>query len=325
MNKYQRVLVVSPGNVVTGGPECMHHLVQLLREIGQDAYIVYTPFDQTFDVPEAYKHYQTPIARFADIAGELIIFPEINTTMAMSVKNAQASVWWLSLDNFLERRHISPLRDKIRYFKKVLKGQRPMNGVASFGKLIHFAQSFYAKEYLESKGLSVIPFYEPIADQFLQDGLDPGIQERENEILYNPVKGKKITELLIKNFPEYTFTPLRGFDRAGLTKKFQTAKLYIDFGHFPGRERLPRESAMHGCCLITGRLGSAGNQVDLPIDLKYKLDIHDPKFVEQFDELSQDILNNFEHHYQVFASYRDHVKSQPIRYKNQLREFFIIP
>jgi len=42
-------------------------------------------------------------------------------------------------------------------------------------------------------------------------------------------------------------------------------KLYVDFGKHPGKDRMPREAAVHGCCIITGRRGAAGNPFDIPI------------------------------------------------------------
>ena len=34
-------------------------------------------------------------------------------------------------------------------------------------------------------------------------------------------------------------------------------KVYIDFGHFPGKDRVPREAAMCNCCIITGKYGAS--------------------------------------------------------------------
>lgn len=323
MSKYKKILVLSPGNAVTGGPEAMHYLVHVLRSLGLDAYIVYLPLGQAYEVPLPYAKFNTPIGQYEDKEGTLIIFPEVNPTMALSVRHAKAAIWWLSLDNFLERRHVSALRDSIRYFKRVIKGQRPLSGVKALRHLIHFSQSDYSGKYLESKGLTVTPFYEPINEQFLMDGVNPGINNRIDEVLYNPVKGKKFTELLMARFPEIKFTPLKGFNRAQLSEKLSTAKVYIDFGHHPGRDRMPREAAMHGCCVITGRLGAAQNDIDLPIQSKYKLDSFDSGFVEQFGILVKDIFKDFSKHSLAFDDYRSLIKNEPQRFRDQLKQYFM--
>ena len=35
------------------------------------------------------------------------------------------------------------------------------------------------------------------------------------------------------------------------------SKVYIDFGNHPGKDRIPREAVINGCCVITGVRGSA--------------------------------------------------------------------
>lgn len=323
MPKYKKILVLSPGNAVTGGPEAMHYLVHVLRDLGLDAYIVYLPLGKGYQVPQPYEKFNTPIGQYEDKPDTLIIFPEVNPMMALSVKHAQAAIWWLSLDNFLERRHINPLRDKIRYLKRVLRGQRPLAGVKALKHLIHFSQSDYSGKYLESKGLKVTPFYEPINEQFLKDKFNPSANCRVDEILYNPVKGKKITDALIKAFPDINFTALKGFNREQLTEKLFTAKIYIDFGHHPGRDRMPREAAMHGCCVVTGVLGAAQNDIDLPIQSKYKLDSSGDTFIDKFGCLIKDIFADFPKHSSAFDDYRDSIKNEPQRFKDQLRNYFL--
>jgi len=39
-------------------------------------------------------------------------------------------------------------------------------------------------------------------------------------------------------------------------------QVYIDFGHHPGQDRLPREAVQCGCVVITGKRGS-GNQINI--------------------------------------------------------------
>jgi hypothetical protein len=323
MQKFKKVLVICPGGVVTGGPEAMHYLTFVLRKLGVNAFIVYTPFTDKFNLTEAYSEMEVPIAEYEDEEGSLIIFPEINPMLALSVKKAKAAIWWLSVDNFLERRHLSQLRDRFRFFKKAVKGERPLGGVKALKNLIHFSQSEYSGKYLQSNGLIPIPFYEPINQQFLRERINPGVAGRVDEILFNPVKGKLVTDALIQKFPNIKFTALKGFDRKALTEKLGKAKLYIDFGHHPGRDRMPREAAMHGCCIVTGILGSAQNMIDVPIEAKYKLDSSTPNFLANFEALVDDIFINFPKHYETFEAYRRLITDEPKRFQTQLEKYFL--
>ncbi len=322
MSQFNKILVVCPAGAVTGGPEALHQLVDHMNQLGLPAYIVYLPFDQLAKAPEPYQHYKAPVSAYEDISGNLIIFPEVYPGLAMKVKHAKAGLWWLSLENFLERRHTSLLHDKIRYLKKALKGQRPWAGAKSLKKLLHFSQTEHSTQYLRSCGIEPIPLIDSINEGFLTDRYLDRIDHKNDVILYNPTKGKKVTQALIKAYPNWQFIPLRGLNRQELSEQLYAGKLYIDFGHHPGRDRMPREAAMHGCCVVSGLLGSAGNTVDLPIPNKYKLDSSDKQFVQAFGVLASDVLANFPQHWNAFATYRQWLKDEPRIFKQQIANFF---
>ena len=320
---YRSVLVICPGDAVTAGPEALHQLVAELNSLGKSAAIVYHPFDRQFAVPEPYRKYNIPVGRYADEADTLIIFPEIFPTLALRVRHAQAAIWWMSVNNYTCVRYESVVRDKIRYARNLLMGRRPWRGMAALRSLKHFAQSHYAELFLAQYGIKAAPLSDPIPVYLEPDYLEALAQRpptaRQDIILYNPTKGAKVTARLRDAFPQWLFRPLRGLDRANLAKAFVEAKVYIDFGHHPGKDRLPREAAIHGCCVITGRYGSAANPVDIPIPERYKCDTRASDFVDRFEVLVTDILRNFEACCQEFEGYRDVIRREPETYRNQVR------
>ncbi|WFP48819.1 hypothetical protein PL263_11955 [Methylomonas sp. EFPC3] len=308
---------------MTGGPEALHQLVDHMNQLGLPAYITYLPFDQAASTPEPYLRYTAPVTNYEDAAGNLIIFPEVYPQLADKVRHAKAAIWWLSLENFLERRHIWPLHDKVRYIKRVFQGRRPLRGAKSLKHMIHFSQTQHATEYLNQCGIEPIPLIDSINEDFLNDNHLAYASTKRDIILYNPNKGKKVTDKLIAANPQWQFVPLKGLDREQLSQQLYAAKLYIDFGHHPGRDRMPREAAMHGCCLITGVLGSAGNDVDLPIPRRYKLDSSEAGFVAEFSKLAADILADFTTHNRNFDSYRAYLKSEPNIFRKQIADYFL--
>lgn len=322
MNKFNKILVVCPSGAVTGGPEALHQLVGHMNNLGLPAYIAYLPFEKAAEAPEPYKRYKVPVARYEDVEGNLIIFPEVYPMLALKVKHAKSALWWLSLENFLERRHIWPLHDKVRYLKKVIKGQRPIGGAKNLKSLLHFSQTEHSTQYLRSCGIEPIPLIDSINEDFLTDKYLDKISHKQDIILYNPTKGRKVTEALIKAYPQWQFVPLKGLNRDQLSEKLYSAKVYIDFGHHPGRDRMPREAAMHGCCLITGLLGSAGNEVDLPIPKQYKFDSAHPDFIQDFGRLTCQVMNHFDDHYRAFDFYRKWLQDEPRLFRQQIADYF---
>ncbi len=80
---------------------------------------------------------------------------------------------------------------------------------------------------------------------------------------------------------------------------------------------------MHGCCLITGVLGSAGNSIDLPIPQNYKFDSSHSNFLEQFKFLATDVMSNFDKHHREFDKYRIWLKNEPRIFKQQIADYFL--
>jgi hypothetical protein len=327
MPRYAKVLVICPGNAMTAGPEALHQLVADLNRLGQPAEMVYHPFSRRFEPPAPYRKYGVPVGTYAEQAGTLIVFPEIFTTLALRAKNAEAAVWWMSVNNFTGVRYGRPWRDRLRYWKYVLKGKRPWRGLKALAHLRNFAQSDYAREFLAAHGIAAPMLSDPIpvyTERAYLEALPARLQsaQRADTILYNPSKGAPITARLMAAYPQWRFRPLRGLDREQLAQAFLEAKLYMDFGHHPGKDRLPREAALHGCCVVTARQGSAANPVDVPIPDRYKLDVKDPGFVQRFGEVAGAVLARFEDCTCEFDAYRQVIAREPAEFDRQIIEAF---
>lgn len=314
---------------MTAGPEAIHQLVADLNRLGQSASVVYFPFDQDFSTVPAYQKYQAPISQYLDEEGSLIIFPEIVTTYAFKVRKAKVAIWWMSVNNFTCQRYGYVWRDKLRYFKYFLKGLRPLWGIRALKKFMHFAQSNYAMEFLKKNGIDgellsdPIPFY--TSDEYLNSVVARYDQaKRGNVILYNPHKGTLITKRLMRRYPNWIFKPLQGYNREQLADIFLSSKIYIDFGHHPGKDRLPREAAIHGCCVITGRNGSAENSLDVNIPDDFKFTEHDTNFEEKVGVLVEDVFSNFNKHFLNFAPYRKTIQSEQKEFDLQIKNIFNI-
>jgi hypothetical protein len=327
MPRYAKVLVVCPGGAMTAGPEALHQLVGEASRLGQRAEIVYHPFDRSFETPEAYRQHGAPVGRYADEAGTLIVWPEIFTTLALRVRQAEAAIWWMSVNNFTGERYGRPWRDRLRAWKYTLKGRRPWGGVKALAHLRHFAQSDYARVFLAAQGVGSEPLSDPIpvyTDPAYVAALPGRLAQarRGDTILYNPTKGAPITARLMAASPLWEFKPLRGLDREQLADAFLGAKLYIDFGHHPGKDRLPREAALHGCCLITARHGSAANAVDVPIPQSCKLDVSDPGLERRFAEVAGDVFARYGECFAELAAYRATIAREPLEFRRQVAAAF---
>ncbi len=87
------------------------------------------------------------------------------------------------------------------------------------------------------------------------------------------------------------------------------AKVYIDFGNHPGKDRIPREAAICGCCVITGKRGSAYYHNDVPIPDKYKFNDEDSSIPLVVNKI-QDVLSDYDNVINDFKEYREFIKSE---------------
>jgi hypothetical protein len=181
-------------------------------------------------------------------------------------------------------------------------------------RIFHLAQSEYAIRFLRGRGAKTII---SVSD-YIHDGLKSQLPElpRRDIILYNPKKGMEFTEKLVSASPDMAFVPLTGMNRVALRALFETAKVYIDFGHHPGKDRMPREAAAGGCCVLTSRSGAAGNDLDTPIDDRYKFDLH-PSSIEPIRQVIKDILINYDARSSDFMRYRDVIDNQKTVFRGE--------
>jgi hypothetical protein len=106
-----------------------------------------------------------------------------------------------------------------------------------------------------------------------------------------------------------------------VTDALLSSKLYIDFGNHPGKDRFPREAVLCGCCLITGRRGAADNDVDIPIDSKYKFK-DELDNIPTISEAIQDIMLNYNQRRNDFSAYCERTIKEKEVFQRQAVELF---
>lgn len=295
----RKIYLLTPANTVTGGPELLHQLCHKLNLFGFNAHIVYVVTDehQSKETPLPYRKYNISVCdSIDDNENNIVIFPEIYLFALNKIKKAQRIMWWLSVDN--------ALGDKEDF--EYLFSQKD---------IMHFSQSQYSTEYILSKGVERERIYwlsDYISSEFLHLKSIPA-ELKKNVVVYNPRKGFEKTEELIKQAGDRVkWIPLEGYSPEGVRNILQESKVYIDFGNHPGKDRIPREAAYCGCCLLTNQKGSAGNDVDIPIDTKYKI---------KHDTPAEDIIETILSFFDNYSSERVKLKSYIDRIENEYRSF----
>lgn len=301
------VLHVCPAKLATGGTEGIHNLVQALKMNGADAKILYTGKSDD-PQPKQYKEYGCEyITEFPKDFDGCVIFPEVfaNCILDTQYEKCRVAVNWQGVD--------------VYYWNNP---ERLHNLFLYREDAIHIANSEYAVDHLYKLGIDAVKISDCLNDAYFQDF--DGEFERCNTVLYNPTP-IKLTDfqkiVMARCSTEYgiKFRPLIGYSQDELISIFRHSKLYIDFGVFSGRERLPREAVMCGCCILTSDKGTAGYYEDNAIPDQYKMNSIDGAI-----KSIRTILSNYDQFKADFDYYRNALRRDKANYLDEVRHLYEI-
>lgn len=331
-----KIYVYCSAGAVTGGIELLHQLVSTLNDAGVNAYIVYVG-DSPHTVPDDYRCYNIKTTEtVVDSAENVEVFFEVGFDQAFHSTNTQKLLWWLSVDNFFigSKKILSPadmfefsprLAMKALYYRFMrLLGRRREQTLISLSKLrkldaLNAYQSEYAQNFLQNHGFKAVV---ALKDFINADHIAPyDTSAKEDLVLYNPKKGAAFTKRLMEAAPDLKWIALQGMSRNELIRVIRRAKVYIDFGHHPGKDRLPRECAMNGCCIITGMRGAAGFYEDVMLPSQYKFDENRCSIDEIIDTIRL-TLDNYDHAVNDFAAYRNMISGEKAEFELQTARIF---
>ncbi|MDH3210641.1 MAG: hypothetical protein OEM00_08560 [Burkholderiaceae bacterium] len=316
--------VVCPHASISGGPEALHQLTRALVDIGRDAGIVYIPISPENRCAERFMHYAAPLFHeLRDSGDQVVVLPETMTGMVWRFRHARCVIWWLSVDNYFKTLPSTRVK-KFKSYCRAKLGRRRHYHFEPHPHLLHAHQSEYARRFLLRHGVTdSLPLTDYLAPGMVFDENRLTRTSRSDQCLYNPLKGREFTERLIAHCADLAvdFVALQGLSESQMRERLGRAKLYIDFGEHPGRDRIPREAALAGCVVITGCSGSAGNDVDVPLPALYKLDQSDAHALDRVRSLLQAVLGEHALHFSAQRPFRDSIAKQQTVFEHEVMAF----
>lgn len=328
-----KVFIYCKPNLVTGGIELLYQLSDFLNGNGYDAYLLNVDGGE-FIIPSDYSKYNVKKAlQIEDDRENIVVIPEVFAAKIKSVSFSKVILWWLSIDNyyfnfsgsiwdtwkFNRKLALKYLVKKL--LCKICNDNYSIYKIKNNTHIINGYQSEYAKIFLQNRGITnLVPLQDYINSDYVYSS--ERLTDKEDLIIYNPKKGYEFTKQLINAAPQFNWIPIQNMNREQVRELMCKAKIYIDFGNHPGKDRMPREAAMCGCCIITGKMGSAKFYEDIPIDeAKYKFDqvkARIPKIIVSID----DLLKNYLVRIDDYKSYRDRIQNEKIEFEHQVLSLF---
>lgn len=300
---------VCPAGIESGGPELAHQMCNTLGKLGYRAQMYYIESDvvEPIDVPASSKYIKYGTEHVKSIkevedSPSVVVFNEGATGWIPVINNCHKVLWWMSVDNYIintQEKDMHVLREQIE---------------------LHLVQSAYAYHYVtEHIGISkdkVMYVSDYIGDIYMANLPE---MPRQNIVLYNPKKGFDRLKPIIENTRWVKWIPLIGLSEEDMTAYMHISKIYIDFGNHPGKDRIPREAARCGCCIITNKRGSAAYYEDVPVPDKYKFE--DETDIEAIQYSIRTICDNFYESQQDFEGYRRMISGEKKAFYNDVKEF----
>ena len=269
-----RILEACPGNAVTGGPEAIHQFISNLNKIdGIDAAVWYWNSNSSDPCPPEYKKYNCDyITELPPDYDGVLILPEIWAKHIHDYPARIRAIHWLGLDAYAMW---TPVERRGDFLED--------------DEIFHLVQSEYARDLMSRLGVKHL--YK--IDDSLNDDFYAEYDEapRSDTILYNPAKMTQFMEALMRSCQEFSWRPIAGMTRAQVIEAMRSSKLYVDFGEFPGRERIPREAVLCGCCIITSKIGSAAYDGDFAHRYKFE---SKPGHIWAIKRMIRYVLDNYD-------------------------------
>lgn len=306
----------------TGGPLAIHQAASKVKAHGGEVGILYIKNDKphkAFDlrgerivskigfwdslkISGQLKAFGFP-ARVSFSRDDHFIVPEVLPDVAyrllrLGCKNV--SLWWLSVDNFpLSKMH-------------TLQNQLLMR------KCRHLCQSEYAADFVWRHGASSVSMLSDEIDLHVSKDL-PSISERTNDLCYLPNKSAGADELLEHLSREFSIVRLENMSRSQITETLLDTRIFLDFGHHPGKDRVPREAALCGAIPVVRAEGAARFEQDVPLPKELLIEsrtfFDGPEFVSRI----HDILNNSDEFDDALSRYRAKIASEKQAFDSEIQ------
>jgi|GEM_PF-1130739 len=326
LKKVKNVVIVCP-SCITGGIENLCQIAHALKNMHnvEASFLWITYSDnackyqennlwylrrQDYDLtPDLYKPLYNPSYLNKDVpldSTTLIILPEIWCDFLPFFEDAQKMISWLSIGNI----HGAQRSESCR----ILIERKELYRLPCF----HLAQAPWIQKWLTIWGAPSVFMGDYISTIFTTPS---NIQKIPNSIAYYPAKGKDLAHKFIDQHPEYVYIKLENMSKEQVVAALDYTQIYIDFGHFPGMDRTPREAAVRNCIVLLHNAGCAVDFDSYPIADFFRftsIDVDNNVLHQKIET----ILQNYTFVFTQQAYWRLHIAQEHYAFQQRINDLF---
>jgi len=337
MNK---IIILCPGDVISGGVNSLHNLCASLVRNGFIAAMYY--FNAKPEILNSYQIKSYNVNRFngkIDEPDQIIIVPETMIEILTTFSKAKKIIYWLALNYYFKNppwrspfhlkafRKLISCRSYYGYSGELLeKGKRKLN---EFSKskfniwtddFIHISNSNFVANYCRHKGANeTFVLFNPIRDEFYLKKND--INLRKNIILFGPKTHKLLVFFARVFLKGYRIIQLRHIPFQKVYQLMSESLIFAEFGNNPGRDRMPREATMLGCIVFMNTRGSSALKEDYNIYNHYKIVdklLNYPVIIKRIKKAAK----NYKTQISDFNQFREQLKNEKVIFDREVKNIF---
>ncbi|MBI2345149.1 hypothetical protein HYV10_03715 [Candidatus Dependentiae bacterium] len=331
-NKIKQIVVILPGYLISGGPENLCQIYAALKKLGYEVYCLWiNPLDIPGSIIKKYENGMWYLCKTdaklvnkiyeqnynvnyldKDIPlneSTLVIVPEIWTDFIYFFEDAKKAIAWLSIA-YLNVDNYSEICNSLIKQKKL-----------AYLDCIHLSQSPWIQKILKSWGADSFLLGDYIANQYFIKTPEDKTGEL---IAFFPRKGGDLATKFINKHPDLDCLRLENFTQSEMIFALDASKIYIDFGCFPGKDRIPREALLRDCVIFINNQGCATDFESFPIDNYFRFseqDVLDGTLYRKVQEVFDDYKNMKEK--QLFM--KNQIMEEASLFQQRIEEFFGYP
>lgn len=306
----------------TGGPLAIHQAAEAVNKQGGSACVVYVKNRKTswslrrkgsllvdklsiiqkMKIDSRLKKMKLNNQRVFSLDTHFIV-PETRPDLAgylLDLGCKRVSIWWLSVDNFPLNRlyHLD--------IQKIIS------------RCSHLCQSHYAVQFLSSLPAKNIQMLSDVTE-FDKYSVLEGHLENPFDIAYLPAKAKGAEEIIEKLATEFSVVALHNMDRATVNKTLSNSQIFLDFGHHPGKDRVPREAALAGAIPLIRYAGAAMHPEDVPLSEKFFIANEDFLNPEKILKICRKCIDNKKLYLAELQGYQQHIRKEDEIFRKEIR------
>lgn len=329
--RYDAVYIMYPRGHRTGGPEALFQLGAALRELGVAAFMVPLPFSRDLPRIADYDSHGVPEADEAiDAAGCAIVVPEVRYYMLARYRRAERFCWWLSINNSqLFHFGVMTTTSTKRYPRLRNLAHRAISSWEVAARPIalrlpvhHLTQSAFAWAFLQSR-TNLLPSMLSDYTTFSIAGTASRPEINPRQISYNFAKGGYLVQRVIdSSLVEADWVPIRNMNRSQVVETLSSSSIYLDLGHLPGKDRLPREAASAGAVTVVARVGAGAYHLDFPLPYEHKI-IVDRELTTTASTVLNNILSDRPRALALQSAFRQGVYDERATFYREAKRIFV--